>query len=585
MGSSEKMPVEAEPKNTNGENACQEDSDVDEPEEDNRSHLPIDRGWAWIIMLATMLNQFIIIGQMKCFGIVFVQLQERFQASSSATSVIFTLQNVTYSLTALVVMTVGSGWSARKTIISGSLMSVGAYFLAGFLTDVRQAYLVLGVLIGGSTALINPNVLSMLSIYFNKRRGLANNICNSGVSMGGLVFAPIYTALFVHYAFTGTYIFIAGFHLHLLIIGCLMRPLSFYERRRKECHSSDAGTEDIAENIEEKEHLIEQNLYRDIKRCTHQTSEQKHFGSSGAIEMETVRNGILKRQVCSIDGHGRTSVRRRTHSESGPYKASMHSLTDSIFNTKTARFMSTDIINSSCLDLAMTKTNHSKTTESSSKRETNTRGRKIRTSVLWFLKRLFDIKLLSKPPLLYYLLCNIFLCSGSALVGAFLPPHAFEMGIDKDRVAWIVSGQCIVDFSARFVFAYLSDKSWVQRSTLIAGACTFMGICAQFAFFMTDYPTIMVFSMIVGFLQGVYFSLFVVVILDILTIEDFKSASEWNSVGSVGFHLSSTGSIDQRISPVCRVPTGHYRRILCTASLHRGFTYDRRCPHLLPTKH
>lgn len=47
---------------------------------------PIDRGWAWLILLGAFLNQLVILAIGKSLGLVYVALIERFEASASAAS-------------------------------------------------------------------------------------------------------------------------------------------------------------------------------------------------------------------------------------------------------------------------------------------------------------------------------------------------------------------------------------------------------------------------------------------------------------------------------------------------------------------
>ncbi|XP_052215912.1 monocarboxylate transporter 12-like isoform X2 [Dreissena polymorpha] len=366
--------------------------------------LPVDKGWAWVIMLAGTLCMFIIIGQMKCFGIAFVQLQERYGSSSSATSLIFTLQNIGFSITALLVMTVGSSIPARLSLVCGSILTTSVFFLSAFTTDVKIAWVLLGILVGIANALIIPHVNAVIGVYFKKRRGLASSIVHSGVSLGGLAFAPIYTLLFETHAFTGTYIFIAGFHFHLLIVACLLRPMSFYQRRKRNDRQSgiDAGDADL--------------------------------------------------------------------------------------------------------------------------------GKALLLNV-----------------------CNGFLCAGCSQVNSFLPQDAFEKGISKGQVALLVSGMSVMDLLSKMVFGLIADKGWCHRSTFLSIAALILGVSAQFVGLMKSFETIAIFAAITGLLQGVYFSLFVVVILDILDIEDFKGA-----LGFVSLMQGFSTGLTLPLSGYLRDVTGSY---------------------------
>lgn len=56
-----------------------------------KSDVPIDRGWAWVIVTAAFMNLFILIGISKCFGIIFAELIDIYHGSASETSIMLAL--------------------------------------------------------------------------------------------------------------------------------------------------------------------------------------------------------------------------------------------------------------------------------------------------------------------------------------------------------------------------------------------------------------------------------------------------------------------------------------------------------------
>ncbi|KAH3807798.1 monocarboxylate transporter 12-like isoform X1 [Dreissena polymorpha] len=488
--------------------------------------LPVDKGWAWVIMLAGTLCMFIIIGQMKCFGIAFVQLQERYGSSSSATSLIFTLQNIGFSITALLVMTVGSSIPARLSLVCGSILTTSVFFLSAFTTDVKIAWVLLGILVGIANALIIPHVNAVIGVYFKKRRGLASSIVHSGVSLGGLAFAPIYTLLFETHAFTGTYIFIAGFHFHLLIVACLLRPMSFYQRRKRNDRQSgiDAGDADLGKAL-----LLNGKIKKD----------SKYTNGKGCLikESELYRKQRFK--------HRRRCVSENERNDDDNIDASK------LLKSQIARFASTQILHMSMLDLnfdgVVDKMENHFTDE-----QINAVPKKQKSISAQFLK-VFNIKLLSSPVFIYFLVCNGFLCAGCSQVNSFLPQDAFEKGISKGQVALLVSGMSVMDLLSKMVFGLIADKGWCHRSTFLSIAALILGVSAQFVGLMKSFETIAIFAAITGLLQGVYFSLFVVVILDILDIEDFKGA-----LGFVSLMQGFSTGLTLPLSGYLRDVTGSY---------------------------
>ena len=86
---------------------------------------------------------------------------------------------------------------------------------------------------GVAAGMIFLPIVTMINIYFNKYRGLANSLSMCGSSLGGLAGGPFYSTLFANYGYTGTTLIQSGIMLNIVITGCLMRPLEFYSNRRK----------------------------------------------------------------------------------------------------------------------------------------------------------------------------------------------------------------------------------------------------------------------------------------------------------------------------------------------------------------
>ncbi|XP_045200781.2 monocarboxylate transporter 5-like [Mercenaria mercenaria] len=528
-----------------------EDENVNDLETKDDDSVPIDRGWAWIILLASVFTHFIVIGQLKCFGIVFVQLQKRYGSSSSATSVIYTLMNATYSVSALIIMTIGGSLSARSSLFIGAIIASIASMITAFIDDVDIAMVTIGVASGVSNAFIMTMIATIINEYFVNKRGFANNIGNAGVSLGTIVLAPIVTKLFENYSYTGTYIIITGLNLQIFVIACLLRPMSFYRKlfsSRNTCVKGNGldETDDVDKNpgngtITYK--IIPSNalLMRNIEK-RHERNGSQILNRQISENMNSLRPPYSRRRRAISESEKGSTFEKMTGEHS-----SMHSL----FNSTIAGFASTDVMNNSLMNLTLiedrAKQNLRQEDKEEVQDESKTCAQKIRSTFVNSLKKLFNTKLLSKPEFLYFLACNAFLCAGCALVTAFLAPLAFENGISNDMVALMVSIISFIELGSRFVVGYISDKKWCHRSTLIAIACFILGVAAQFLHFTTTFSTIMIYAVISGLLQGVYFALFVVVILDILSFEEFK--------GALGF----TSLVQGTASGICMPIVGYLR--------------------------
>ncbi|XP_056006169.1 monocarboxylate transporter 12-like isoform X5 [Ostrea edulis] len=184
--------------------------------------VPIDRGWAWMILLANFLVVFLVIGFMSSFGIFFAEFMSEFNAPASSITIALSLQTVVFSLSCI-----AYGFSYGPALV-------------------------------------------ILGRYFDKKRGIASSLGNTGVSFGSLVFPPIIRALLNHYGLRGTLVVVGGIHLHLCVAGALMRPIEFYEvrQRNSEGHSIEMTSIGFWSTTQDTESSRKNSLTSKINTCS-----------------------------------------------------------------------------------------------------------------------------------------------------------------------------------------------------------------------------------------------------------------------------------------------------------------------------
>lgn len=77
--------------------------------------------------------------------------------------------------------------------------------------------------IGGGLS-TTPGII-IVSLYFNKRRALANGICVSGTAVGSFIFPILIEYLIQNFGFHGTILILGAGMLHVCVSATLYRPL------------------------------------------------------------------------------------------------------------------------------------------------------------------------------------------------------------------------------------------------------------------------------------------------------------------------------------------------------------------------
>ena len=331
---------------------------------------------------------------------------------------------------------------------------------------------------GFSLSFVYGPMLASLNSYFERHLGLANSISNSGVSLGGLLLAPLFTYLFKEYGYRGAFLIAAALYFNIIVFGLLFRPKEFYTKQKQ--------NNDSSENVKhEMEPMVKYNRRKDeVLRNT--VKDNVNFEST--VNSVSVQN---KDEILPF----------LEREESKLIMVSPKQRHGTIIDGK-ANLQNDQIVTS----------------------DGNQRKSGIPQNIGKLLKTVFDFTILKEPLFLYYLVCTIFLCSGNASSPFYIAPFANEIGLDADDTALILMVVNIVDLFARIVIGFISDRNWLRRSNLIALSSCILGIVCCFVYFVNCFVSLVEFAVVVGLLQGVYWSLFAVVIVDYLTQEKLKGA-------------------------------------------------------------
>ncbi|XP_041363575.1 monocarboxylate transporter 12-like [Gigantopelta aegis] len=312
-----------------------DDEDEDDEAEDDDDGVPIDRGWAWMTVLALFFNLFILVGYVKALGVLFVEFLEIYQASVTMTTLLMGTMSATYSVASFFTMQVVLvHLDARKTIILGGILTSSGITLSYFADSVVFLICMQGIVLGIGHALVNGPGMILISEYFNKRRGIATAIAICGISVGGSVFPPFVNYLLEEFTLRDTFLILGAINLNIIVGGMLSRPVSFYKkshaRKRlllgdKPAKSSHTRTKLLMEDtMGESSQAMKKRLLGDkTDECFTGVSktDRKHSKAVNVIENHSNNNSRLvakSRDHLTIDKSLQTvPCRKRTSSDSG----------------------------------------------------------------------------------------------------------------------------------------------------------------------------------------------------------------------------------------------------------------------------
>uniref|UniRef100_A0A8C7YL23 Si:dkey-246g23.4 n=1 Tax=Oryzias sinensis TaxID=183150 RepID=A0A8C7YL23_9TELE len=184
-----------------------------------------DGGYAWFILLSCFFVFGLTFGVVKSFGVFYVEIQQYFGTTAAGTSWITSIAVATIHVAAPLASALSSRYSHRSVVIAGGLIcSVGA-ILGSFGNNLVQLYLTVGFLNGFGYALTWTPTVTMLGMYFDKRRPMANALASAGECILTFILTPMFQLLINSFSWRGALLIMGALQLNLCVCGLLLRPL------------------------------------------------------------------------------------------------------------------------------------------------------------------------------------------------------------------------------------------------------------------------------------------------------------------------------------------------------------------------
>ncbi|XP_045201505.2 uncharacterized protein LOC123555042 isoform X2 [Mercenaria mercenaria] len=465
--------------------------------------LPVDRGWAWLILLGSWCNCLISVGSYRAFGVLFIEIQAKYESSSSITSLIASCLNGTYSVT------------------------------------------------GIAHGMINAPTMALISQYFEKYRSLANCIAATGASMGSLIFSVLIPHWIDVYAFSGTVLLLGGLMLQMTVSGLLMRPTTFYtkdttnademntaEKEKTLCEIYEQKTNGSLKYTKSIDKLNKVRTASETKNSSHLELQNGHIATGATSPLIDVKHSTPSLHIAAA-----WNRRKRTISElsSTGLALTMGSAISALNKTSIGRYASTELSFSSMLDLS-SKTQQKHEEKRSENKQTCAcfkRGCSKFGSII-------DCGPMKRIPFLFFIPCGCFIIMVSS-IALYLPAYAKDLGISSKKCGLLITIISVTDMCAAIFWGVFADKQYVRRHKILSFAVVTVGFVTCFTPLFETYTVFVVYSVIYGIFGRVYFSLYPVILVDFLGLEYLRSA-----IGILGLAQTGTSAVLQPIVGVMR---------------------------------
>lgn len=384
--------------------------------------------------------------------------------------------------------------------------------------------------------MIHPPVTATIGEYFHTKRGLANGLAFSGASFGGLIFAPIMSALFEDIGYTGTLMIVAGMTFNILITGALLRPIQSFEKRPGNKNKRDGkniSVKAVHDTKESNELLTKENrevflssnsIGNGIHKDKNETDEilkqlvlEKENGSLSVIQnrailqlkagapsaLKIVRSDSYDQQsertkVPSSPLLPRTrawsfgNCRARTFSQNSQKGlSSLNSLVESLSRSRVALYSGVDSICGSVIDIQEIPLENAEIAAENKKKD-------LKSVFLSKLKASFEISLFKSWVFPIFLLMASMFAPTCGLLPTFLAPLAKDLSLTSDQAGLLMAIVGGVGMGSRIMCALFADRKYVKMTTILAVASATAGVVAHCARFFSSFASLAFMAAILG---------------------------------------------------------------------------------------
>ncbi|MFC1870322.1 MFS transporter [Chloroflexota bacterium] len=178
--------------------------------------------YGWIIVCASFLVITTSFGVVYSFGVFLNPLREYFGSTSAAISGPYSFMVITYTSSGIF-----AGWAVDRygpkitTMVGGLLLGSGL-LLTSQVNTIWQLYVTFGLMGVGWSGAYSP-MMTTISRWFTRRKGLALGIISAGTGAGPLISAPLATYLIATSGWRFAYIVIASAAIIVIAASFLMK--------------------------------------------------------------------------------------------------------------------------------------------------------------------------------------------------------------------------------------------------------------------------------------------------------------------------------------------------------------------------
>ncbi|XP_067670480.1 monocarboxylate transporter 5-like [Haliotis asinina] len=185
----------------------------------------IDRGYAWVVLVAAFGLQFMVGLLAYSPGVMNIAMLDEIENDLTKTSWVGSINFGTCTLLGPVAGLIQDKVGSRATALIGAAFTFLGMTSASFCRSIVGLVLTYGFIAGFGLCLACNVVGVVAGNYFLKRREIAYGVCSAGGGMGLFVSGPLVRYLLRNYNLSGTLLLLGAVEFHMCVASVTFRPL------------------------------------------------------------------------------------------------------------------------------------------------------------------------------------------------------------------------------------------------------------------------------------------------------------------------------------------------------------------------
>uniref|UniRef100_A0AAV2KZF6 Monocarboxylate transporter 13 n=1 Tax=Knipowitschia caucasica TaxID=637954 RepID=A0AAV2KZF6_KNICA len=184
-----------------------------------------DGGYAWFVLLSCFIVFGLTFGVIKSFGVFFVEIHDHYDTTATTVSWVTSIAVATVHVAAPLASVLSARFGHRPVVMAGGLICSLAMITGSFSRNLFELYLTVGFFNGLGYALTWTPTVTMVGLYFDRKRPVANALSSAGECIFTFVFTPLSQWLIDSYSWRGAMLILGGLQLNLCVCGAMLRRL------------------------------------------------------------------------------------------------------------------------------------------------------------------------------------------------------------------------------------------------------------------------------------------------------------------------------------------------------------------------